>query len=649
MKIKFRLFFITIPIFFSLVDNIQAEVAFSFDNVNLVSVINIIAPEIGRTITLNSDIDEKITLIVQKPVSNNKIIAALETALEVVDLVLIEKIDKTILIKKNENLSQIAPLSSKGMLGVQLFVKPIKNTDVEVMENFIRQYFPNKNKIISSPNGQSLSFTGSKQEFKRFDDLINKFDVNSKSIFKRVKLINSDAQDVKNIIQSLIQTGTWLIGNQKNISVVHSEQTNSIIISGSENSLLQIIDLIKDLDKPDSNFNKSKNFLTTSKEIEEKETLIIENNKSKIEKVKFGVEVYSLKHAIANDIAVSINEVIHNSFSEDGNIKDGNSPSSFKVAIKAYDSGNQLIISGNDNDRSQIIKLIESLDKPHRQVYVEAIVAEISISTARELGLQFSGGSGNAGLTILNGGGTAANIASTVNGFASDGLGIVIGPGANTITDLGALINFIENDGNSQILATPTLLAMNNKEAQILVGSNIPIVTGKYTSNSDSSSNTPFQTISRQDIGIILKVKPVISSEGFITIDITQEVSELDVSTVASDVITTKRAIQTSAVVKTGSTLAVGGLINETTKLLGAKIPILGDLPVLKEIFNQRRSSTSRRNLVIFLKPTIVDDKSVGSFTFEKYLKLKERQDELLEDLNLPLRYPPLPLIENFK
>ena len=192
----------------------------------------------------------------------------------------------------------------------------------------------------------------------------------------------------------------------------------------------------------------------------------------------------------------------------------------------------------------------------------------------------------------MNGGGTAANIASTVNGFASDGLGIVIGPGAKTITDLGALINFIENDGNSQILATPTLLAMNNKEAQILVGSNIPIVTGKYTSNSDSSSNTPFQTISRQDIGIILKVKPVISSEGFITIDITQEVSELDVSTVASDVITTKRAIQTSAVVKTGSTLAVGGLINETTKLLGAKIPILGDLPVLKEIFNQRRSST---------------------------------------------------------
>ena len=225
-----------------------------------------------------------------------------------------------------------------------------------------------------------------------------------------------------------------------------------------------------------------------------------------------------------------------------------------------------------------------------------------------------------------------------------------MGPAANQISNLGALVNIIENDGNSEILATPTLLAMNNKQAEILVGSNIPIVTGKYTSSSESSSATPFQTISREDVGVILKVTPIIGADGMITIEIVQEVSELDTSSaIASDIVTTKRAIKTSAVVKTGETLAVGGLINETTQFLGSKIPILGDIPGLKELFNQRRMSVTKRNLVIFLKPTIVNEASVSEYTVEKFLKLKEQSEIARENNSFKLKYPPLPFIENLQ
>ena len=206
-------------------------------------------------------------------------------------------------------------------------------------------------------------------------------------------------------------------------------------------------------------------------------------------------------------------------------------------------------------------------------------------------------------MSILNNNSLGANISSQTTSFISDGIGLTLGPGAKKITSIGALINIIENDGNSEILATPTLLAMNNREAQILVGSNIPIITGKFTSNSSESANSPFQTITRQDVGIIFKIKPIIGSDGLITINVLQEVSELDTSSaLAADVVTTKRAIETSAVVKTGKTLAIGGLINESTQYLGAKLPVLGDLPGFKEIFNQRRVSKSKRNLVIFLK-----------------------------------------------
>ena len=225
-----------------------------------------------------------------------------------------------------------------------------------------------------------------------------------------------------------------------------------------------------------------------------------------------------------------------------------------------------------------------------------------------------------------------------------------MGPAAKQISNLGALVNIIENDGNSEILATPTLLAMNNKQAEILVGSNIPIVTGKYTSSSDSSSTTPFQTISREDVGVILKVTPIIGADGMITIEIVQEVSELDTSSaIASDIVTTKRAIKTSAVVKTGETLAVGGLINESTQFLGSKIPILGDIPGLKELFNQRRMSVTKRNLVIFLKPTIVNETSVSEYTVEKFLKLKEQSEIARKNNSFKLKYPPLPFIENLQ
>ena len=246
----------------------------------------------------------------------------------------------------------------------------------------------------------------------------------------------------------------------------------------------------------------------------------------------------------------------------------------------------------------------------------------------------------------MNSNSLGANIGGNISSFVTDGIGITLGPGANQISSIGALINIIENDGNSEILATPTLLAMNNKEAQILVGSNIPIITGKYTSNSSESANTPFQTISRQDVGIIFKIKPVIGLDEFITIEILQEVSELDTSSaLASDVVTTKRAISTSAIVKTGKTLAIGGLINETTQYLGAKLPILGDLPGFKEFFNQRRVSRSKRNLVIFLKPTIVNSGVISKPTLEKYMKLKTdlEKSRTLNPFNLD--YPPLPIL----
>ena len=615
--------------------NAFSEIAFSFDKVNLVSVMNVLSVEIKRNITIEDGIDEKISLIINHPIDEKKIISSLQNSLKLKDIILFEKENGDLLIKKNQNVIIDAPLSKKGLSGFQIFIVNLKNIDPSSMVPFLSQFFPESNKIKPSPNGKSLTFIGNKSDYQRLISLVKKFDTKPNQKGLQINLKNTKSEEIFAIIKSLIDGGNWLINPNNEVSIVNLKKLNAVYVTAPQNSINQLKKFIEDLDKVDTALN-----------LEDKVTIVEEKttttSNSNLEN-EYGFDVISLKHSDANEIQNTIIEIAN----FDENIEDNISGSSNSFSIKSYVPGNKIIISGNKLFRNKIISLIQDLDKPIKQVFVEAIVAELSSSKAKELGLQFSGSSGKAGLSILNNNSLGANISSQTTSFISDGIGLTLGPGAKKITSIGALINIIENDGNSEILATPTLLAMNNREAQILVGSNIPIITGKFTSNSSESANSPFQTITRQDVGIIFKIKPIIGSDGLITINVLQEVSELDTSSaLAADVVTTKRAIETSAVVKTGKTLAIGGLINESTQYLGAKLPILGDLPGFKEIFNQRRVSTSKRNLVIFLKPSIVTNNEVSKITFEKYMRLKNDLDKSRSKNYFNIDYPPLPLIE---
>ena len=635
MKSLFAKFLILLSIILFNATNAFSEIAFSFDKVNLVSVMNVLSVEIKRNITIEDGIDEKISLIINHPIDREKIISSLQNSLKLKDIILFEKENGDLLIKKNQNVIIDAPLSKKGLSGFQIFIVNLKNIDPSSMVPFLSQFFPETNKIKPSPNGKSLTFIGNKSDYQRLISLVKKFDTKPNQKGLQINLKNTKSEEIFAIIKSLIDGGNWLINPNNEVSIVNLKKLNAVYVTAPQNSINQLKKFIEDLDKADTALNLEDKITI----VEEKTTTVSNSNLQN----EHGFDVISLKHSDANEIQNTIIDIAN----FDVNIEDNISGSSNSFSIKSYVPGNKIIISGNTLFRNKIISLIQDLDKPIKQVFVEAIVAELSSSKAKELGLQFSGSSGKAGLSILNNNSLGANISSQTTSFISDGIGITLGPGAKKITSIGALINIIENDGNSEILATPTLLAMNNREAQILVGSNIPIITGKFTSNSSESANSPFQTITRQDVGIIFKIKPIIGSDGLITINVLQEVSELDTSSaLAADVVTTKRAIETSAVVKTGKTLAIGGLINESTQYLGAKLPILGDLPGFKEIFNQRRVSTSKRNLVIFLKPTIVTNNEVSKITFEKYMRLKNDLDKSRSKNYFNIDYPPLPLIE---
>jgi type II secretory pathway component GspD/PulD (secretin) len=284
-------------------------------------------------------------------------------------------------------------------------------------------------------------------------------------------------------------------------------------------------------------------------------------------------------------------------------------------AIAAHSSGNQILISGDPETISATVEVINQLDRAPRQVYVDAIIAEISEVTAKKLGIQFSTQSGNIGISNVAGVSTP-----NIGNFANDALlagaagGVVaIGGGASKLPDIGVLLTAIQGDTDNRILSTPSIMAAENKQSTILIGQNVPFITGQFSTDSDAGQ-TPFQTIKREDLGTKLVLKPRIGPQDAITMQIFQEVSRIDqTATGLSDVATVKREIQTVVTAEPGETIAIGGLRVEQEEIAVSKIPFLSDLPIIGGAFRQETTNSVSRNLVIFLRPTLVTDPSSRS------------------------------------
>ena len=280
------------------------------------------------------------------------------------------------------------------------------------------------------------------------------------------------------------------------------------------------------------------------------------------------------------------------------------------ISVSAHQSANQVILSGSSKALRQALSVIALMDRAPRQVYVDAIIAEVSEDSALKLGLQFSVNEGSFSSSVVTGL-TGNNIGSLAgDSFLTGAAGgiIAIGAGANKIADIGLMLNALKGDTDNRILATPSLMTTENKESTILIGQNVPFITGQCT-NQGGDSAAPFQTIKREDLGTILKLKPKIGKNGNIIMEIWQEISRIDQSAVGlSDVVTVKRQISTVVSAKEGETIAIGGLRVEQEEIGVSKVPFFGDLPFLGPLFTQESSKTVSRNLAIFLRPTIVSN-----------------------------------------
>ncbi len=320
--------------------------------------------------------------------------------------------------------------------------------------------------------------------------------------------------------------------------------------------------------------------------------------------------------------------------------------------IQADPTTNSLIITAPEPQYRQLRAVIDKLDGRRAQVLVESLIVEVNANKLAEFGIQWQGvmgkqGDGTIGVIGTNSGTAGANIlgltaalasgnASTLGtavGSLGGGLNLALAPRVGGQYYLGALANFLQNSGDANVLSTPNLMTLDNEEAKIVIGNNVPFVTGSYANTGgNSGAVNPFTTVERKDVGLMLRVRPQINENGTVKLAIYQEVSKIDDATLknANGPTTSKRSIESNVLVEDGSIIVLGGLLEDSYAQGEDKVPLMGDIPLLGNLFRSENRSRKKTNLMVFLRPVVVRDAAASdALMIDRYESIRSLQQQV--------------------
>ena len=492
----------------------------------------------------------------------------------------------------------------------------------------LRPLVPQQGHLAAYNPTNTLIVTDHAANIRRLVLIIRNIDRPESDELEIIPLKHASASELVRILNSLSGSAAGgKAAQSKKITLAADDRTNSILMSGERSARLKIRATIAHLDTP------------------------LENEAG-------NTHVIYLKYAKAEDLVTILTGVQKNqdkSKKKTSSKKTSLSAANTEVDIQADESTNALIITAGPDVVRRMKSIIRQLDIRRAQVLVESIIAEISNDHGKEFSSQFVVGgekdsdSNQVPIGVSNFGGSAGIIGlfsgdpQTIAGSLGDG--ITFGFGSDKNNRFGFLLKALTADAATNILSTPSVVTMDNQEAEIVIAQNVPFVTGSFTTAADGASN-PFQTVERQDVGITLKVTPQINEGNTIKLDIQQEVSNVAASAASNGgIITKKRAINTSVLVEDGEILVLGGLIDDTLRDQVSKVPVLGDIPLLGWLFRSHSTSKAKQNLMVFMRPSIMRDANSAAYhTNQKYNYLRAQQinaDEtgfgLLKEESAPL------------
>lgn len=489
----------------------------------------------------------------------------------------------------------------------------VENVDVAKLLPLLRPLINNQSGLIESYGETNvLLVTDRESNVRRILEIIHKVDKSDTQKLEIIALKNAAAAELQQILSDLLQSRSGgQEGGKRAPTVSADRRTNSLLIRGDAQSRAYMKKVIARLDGD------------------------IQSNAN--------IRVIYLHYAKAKDLVEVLDSV--SDTLQQGEKAEIQRTEGGALRIKAHEETNSVILSGNPVMIRSMEAVIRKLDIRRAQVLVEAIIVELSENRSKELGMQwlFRGGTeGTLPFGTINpssGSSSAASLGKAViSGTDTDlldalagiqGVSVGVGRFSEGALSFSALLLALANDSDTNVLSTPSLLTLDNEEASILVGQEVPVITG---STAGSNNDNPFQTITRQDVGISLKVEPQINEGNAVKLKINQEVSSLSGLT-ASDIITNKRQIETTVLIDDGDVIVLGGLIDDDVQESAAKVPLLGDLPLIGRLFRSDKTKRLKRNLMVFMRPTIIrDGRTLSDISHEKYHYIQRRQQVRSED-----------------
>ena len=643
----------------------QERVTLNFSNTEIDAVVRAIAQFTGKVFIVDPRVKGTLTLSVEQPLSPDQALAALSAALRMQGVVLVESGGVVRVVpeadaKLQGGAVQSGPPVTRGdELVTQVF--RLNYAAAASIVQVLRPLIAPNNTISAFPANNTIVVTDFAENIRRIARIIAAVDTPAGSEIDIVQLQHAIASDLAVLLGKILDAAAQGADASQRVTVLAEPTSNSLLIRSASPARVNLVrTLIAKLDQPAA--------------------------------VPGNIHVVYLKNAEATRLARTL--LGSGGSDSAGGLTSSTTPLAFQAAgrppgspqqtqpsgggqtaptaaampvsgqvggaqIQADPTTNTLIITAPDAVYRQLRVVIDKLDVRRAQVFIESLIVEVTGDQAAEFGIQWQTGLGNTGagsdggvIAGTNFGAAGQNIRGIAANPTTAGSGLNIGfvkgqitlPGIGTITNLQFLARALERNTKANILSTPNLMTLDNEEARIIVGQNVPFITGQFTTAASATVN-PFQTIERRDVGLTLRVRPQISEGGTIKLVIYQEVSRVEDQSNPAGIITSMRAIETNVLVDDGSIVVLGGLVQDSVASNVEKVPLLGDIPLIGQLFRYETRRQQKTNLMVFLRPFVVRDENAGrSLVVDRYdqMRILEESTKQSPNLMLPDMEPPV-------
>ncbi len=603
----------------------QQPITLNFVNAEIESVARTLATLSNRNLVVDPRVKGTVNLTTELPVSPNEAWSQFLSALRLQGFAMVETKGLYKIVPEADaklqggNVQEIQ--GGQGGSGSGQIVTHIFKLNFEQANNLVpvlRPLISPNNTINVNPGNNSIIITDYADNLQRMARIIATLDVSNASDVEVIQLKHAIAVDLAPLVLRLVESGSNVnaatasvpgqTGAEYKTTLLAEPRSNALILRAANPARVALVkSLVAKLDQPGGSSPSGNIHVVYLKNADATKLATT---------LRAAVSGQATSGATANPTLnttainpssatpATVGSTLGSSTAATGSATGGQ--------IQADTATNSLIITAPEPQYRQLRAVIDMLDQRRAQVMVESLIAEVNADKAAQMGIQWQAGAGSNGVIGTNFG-TSGNIAALTQGGAAAtttgiGAGLNIGTvsKANGTTLLGSLANFLQTDGNSNVLSTPNLLTLDNEEAKIVVGQNVPFITG----NTTLTNGNPFQTYERKDVGLTLRVKPQISESGTVKLTIYQEVSSVDASTAKNTAgpTTNKRSIESNVLVDDGSIVVLGGLLSDEYASSGAQVPLFGDIPVLGWLFKSESRVRAKKNLMVFLRPVVMRD-----------------------------------------